>query len=527
MKTGQEINLKEKLNKIPVGLILILLIFLAVSLCFGHYKEYLYEDEVLSYTAANSLNGLRPKYERYTLTDGKEFVRNALAVDSAHRFDYANTARNTSDDPHPPFYLYLLHTISSLMPGIYSKWIALGINIVSGIVILIFSYLAASKIFKKKEQVYASVIMLAFSTAFMDKITFLRMYPMMTAFAMALFYNYLCLFENADLWKRKKTGLKAAGILLINVVAGTMTHYYFLIFAFFAAAFYSIWLLLKKNFRAFAGHLLTYVFAAASSLMIFPSMLWQISSSDPMSESSEGAAGIGVLISRAREMFIEFNLDFFNGFFKYFVLAFAALLIYILLYEKKRPEYHISEKILFTFVVSVGYLTLVSITTPYGSSRYLTPVYPLLVMILIYLAEPLIKVIFKDGRFGMAVLTVIFLFPLYQEVSAGLTDHNKVEMQRIASEYSDHYCITWSGMTLEENYFELEKYAGLFKIKLNDEEAPDEIDSRIADSEELVVYVPKGKDPQVYLDYLKRYVDGIDEYTLLYKAYYADAYLMN
>ena len=69
-------------KKIPIGLLLLVLGFLAVSLLFGYHKAYLYEDEVLSYTAANSEGGLRPKFERYTLTDGKEFVTKALAVEA-------------------------------------------------------------------------------------------------------------------------------------------------------------------------------------------------------------------------------------------------------------------------------------------------------------------------------------------------------------------------------------------------------------------------------------------------------------
>ena len=143
-----------------------------------------------------------------------------------------------------------------------------------------------------------------------------------------------------------------------------------------------------------------------------------------------------------------------------------------------------------------------------------------------YLVEPLLGRIFKNEGFALAVFALLFAAPLLLKISSGLVDYNKAEMQRIAEEYSADYCITWSGMTLEENYFELEKYAGLYKMKLEDEDAPESIDSRIAEAEELVVYVPSGKDPQVYLDYLKNYVSGLDEYSLLYRAYYSDAYLM-
>mgnify|MGYP007069969137 CR=1 FL=1 len=523
MNSGQKFNIRAFF---PV-LVLSLLLFLGISLVSGYYKSYLYEDEVLSYTAANSLNGLRPKYERYTLTDAKEFVRNALTVDTEHRFDYSNVAANTADDPHPPLYLFLLHTLSSLMPGVFSKWTALGINIVSGIFILVFVNYAASKIFERRSSRYASVLILTLSAGFMDKITFLRMYPMMTVFTMLLFCSYLKLFDQENAWEGRRQALKSGLILLVNIVVGTLTHYYFLIFAFFAAAFYSLWLLKYKKIKAFISHILTYVSAAVISIMLFPAMIWQISSSDPMSESAKGALGISVLVKRIGKMFVAFNIDFFSGYFKYLLLAFLILLIYILLYEKQRISLKISVKIIFTAVITVFYFALVSMTTPYVSSRYLTAIYPLVVILLVYFAEPLLNSIFKNFSFGMALFIALCALPLYMEFSSGLKDTNKAEMQRISKEYSKDYCITWSGMTLEENYFELENYAGLFKIKLNDEDAPESIDSRVADAKELVVYVPEGKDPQVYLDYLKRYVKGIDGYTLLYKAYYADAYLMN
>ena len=513
-------------KKIPIGLLLILVAFLTVSFVFGHYKAYLYEDEVLSYTAANSQGGLRPKFERYSLTDGKEFVRNALTADAEHRFDYSKVAENTSDDPHPPLYLFILHTISSLMPGVYSKWIALGINIVSGVFVIILLYSAAARVMEKKKQVIASVTAFAFSAAFIDKITFLRMYPLFTVFTTALFYQYLRLIDNKEVWKEKKNAAGAGILLLINVVAGTMTHYYFLIFAFFAAAFYSIRLLMRKDIRSFLSHLCVYALAAAASIALFPSMIWQISSSDPMSESSKGAGTAGVLIGRAKAMFVEFNLDFFNGYLKYFVLGIVFLLLYFYFYEKKRPEYRLSEKIIFTLSTAAGYILLVSLTTPYVSARYLAPAYPLLVLLIIYLVTPLLDMIFKNENFAVAVFTLLLVFPLLARVRSGLMDYNKLEMQRIAGEYSADYCITWSGMTLEENYFELEKYAGLYKMKLNDKDAPETLDRHITEADELVVYVPAGKDPEEYLNYLKKYVKGIDEYSLLYRAYYSDAYLM-
>ena len=71
----------------------VLLLFAALSLIFGINKAYLYEDEVLSYTAANSLEGLRPHMENNTMYDAS-FVQKAVTASREHRFDYKNVMKN-------------------------------------------------------------------------------------------------------------------------------------------------------------------------------------------------------------------------------------------------------------------------------------------------------------------------------------------------------------------------------------------------------------------------------------------------
>lgn len=106
-------------NKIP--LLAVLLLFTCIFFLFGHYKAYLYEDEVLSYTAANCQDGMRPALPVNRIVNGAEFVNNAVAVQPQSRFDFANAIANTSKDPHPPVYLLMLHFVCSLFPGIFSK----------------------------------------------------------------------------------------------------------------------------------------------------------------------------------------------------------------------------------------------------------------------------------------------------------------------------------------------------------------------------------------------------------------------
>ncbi len=535
----------------------LLLLYLILSGILGHYKAYLYEDEVLSYTAANSTDGMRPHLEEGVITS-PDFVRRAVSVQKPDAFNYRNAYENTASDPHPPLYLFLLHTICSLFPDVFSKWFGLGINIFFGLATLIFLYLAALALDGNRRRALAAAAVYALSLGLLEQTVFLRMYLMLQA-ATTLLISIYIRFITASV----RLSARRLAVLAATVVFGTLVHYYFLIFAFFCAFGYSIYLLAGKRVREFLYHALCYLAAAAAVALLFPPVIWQITSSD-VGSSSFSAKSLPELFRRARTMFSLLNLDLYGGYFKFYLLALIIYMLYILMARTRRakllngaigtgaaggmsrtgstgstagaaeslkallqsPSPALSA-LLLTLFVSAAYFCTVSITTPYLTNRYLTPIYPLLCLLTLRAFLPLIDSLFRSQAAGTAIFCVLMAIPLYQKFSGGLFDVNKALMQQAAEAHSGDYCIVFGGFTKEENYFEFEKYRGLCQLKLKGGAVTREnLPPEIQNARELVVYIPWGKDAEEYFDYMEGLCPGLKTHERLYKAYYSDAYLL-
>ncbi len=528
--------MKEKiLQKLPI--LSVMLLYLILTLIFGHYKAYLYEDEVLSYTAANSQEGMRPSFAVNEITDGKKFVQDAVAASKDHRFDFGNAAKNTSSDPHPPLYLFLLHGISSLFPGIFSKWFGIVINLLFGLMTLYYLYKTTEKITGSVFAAAIASIIYATSLGMLHQTVFLRMYMMLQAFTMCLTKQYVELItEKAGLTKKRVSSI------LLTVIIGTMTHYYFLIYAFFSAAFYSLKLLKERDFKELARHVSIYLASGICVVLLFPSIIWQITGSDVGSESFEGRTP-GLILHRARTMLSLMNIDLFGGNLKFFVfaLAFFALLMFLSLRQRSIHDLlygseHRDDKKLFSILsdsekcacifiltTAICYFSVVSVTTPYLTNRYLTPIYAPVVLLTLLSFIPVIQSLFRSPVLGLMLFPVIMMFPLFSEMANGLYDSSKAEMQSLAAEHSDDYCIYFGGIPNEENYFELEIYKGIYAMKFKDSTP---IISEVASSDELVVYIPEGADPEPYFERVQDSCPDLTDISRLYKAYYSNAYLM-
>ncbi len=517
-----------------VLIIFMLAAFVILFMLFGKYKEYLYVDEVLSYTAANSTEGMRPSLPVNHIVNGAEFVKKAVTVSKDARFDFLNAIENTSKDPHPPLYLILLHFISSLFPETFSKWFALLINLIAGAVTVVFLYLSSELFFRKEErsmqEAFAVSYIYIFSLGFTEQLMNLRMYVLLQAFTTILTFQYLKCFKDNE--EGKETfGKKKCILLILNVLAGTMTHYYFLIFAFFEALFFTLFLIFKREWRSLILHTLSYALAGVLTVLLFPALIWQLTSSDVGSESFAGRT-IPELFQRVRVMLSHLNAEIFGGELIFFILFFFAMILLMAVSMKKEGEKIRFElrgltEPLFILFTALAYFLTVSCTTPYLTGRYLSPSYPLIVLLTLYLMIPAIRFLFKEERAGLVILMLIMAIPLYSKIRAGLFDVNKDAMKQLSKEHGQDICLFFTGITAEENYFELENYERLMAVRLKPKDTDEEGDiGAVSKEKEVIVYVPSDKDAEPYLERVRSINPGLTKAERLYKAYYSDAYVM-
>ena len=537
-------EIKERF-KSKIWLILALIVFCGVFFLFGHYKTYLYEDEVLSYTAANSEEGMRPSVPVNSIVSGREFVLKAVAVQDNDRFDFRNAVENTSKDPHPPLYPVLLHFISSLFPGIFSKWFALLINILSGTTVIILLYLTAYLSYpsgddgeEDKKKCFAGAVSLIYilSLGAVEQFMNLRMYVLLQVFTTALTLQYLLLFNRLE--KKEKLISKGQALLFIlNILFGTLTHYYFLIFAFYEAAFISILFLGKKLFREFLIHASLYVVSGLMVILIFPKIIWQLTATDVGSESRIMRT-LPELIRRIRVMFFNLNEALFGGEVKFIILILLIFAVFVLVkgsgsfreralrvFDSVRQ--YTETKHMFFIFTGLFYFLTVSVTTPYLTARYLSGAYHLYILITVWMMLPLLRRLFRSEKAGILIFILIMAIPLYSKVRAGLYDVNKAAMDSLSKEHHEDICVFFRGISTEENYFELMNYDRLMAMRLNPEEGEEPGDTAlIAGEKEIVIYVPEGKDPEDYFSRIREIDPELVSAERLYKAYYSDAYIM-
>ena len=103
------------------------LLFLQLILLsyYGNRKAGFHEDELYTYYSSNKTAGLFVNDRQWTQRDQ---LRNDFVVLKGEQFRYSVVKQMQSWDVHPPIYYYIFHTACSLFPGVFSKWLGIGVN---------------------------------------------------------------------------------------------------------------------------------------------------------------------------------------------------------------------------------------------------------------------------------------------------------------------------------------------------------------------------------------------------------------
>ena len=115
--------------------VLILAASLSVSIFYGVQKSGFHEDEYYTYYSSNRTYGLfQPDRE---WQDGQTIL-DEFAVREGEGFNYSLVKLVQSWDVHPPLYYFLFHTACSLVPGLFTKWTGIIVNLLGFCVAYLF-----------------------------------------------------------------------------------------------------------------------------------------------------------------------------------------------------------------------------------------------------------------------------------------------------------------------------------------------------------------------------------------------------
>ena len=494
--TDKAINVREKENSnimskpkadtaFKIMLIITIVLQLAVALCFCMQKQGFHYDENYSYYSSNVTYGLNPP-------DGDWLSGSTIAeefcITPGKGFNFPLVAQMQSFDVHPPMYYFLLNIICSLSSGIFSKWQGLILNLIFFVISELLIIAIANKVGNKNKAItWFSLALFGFSPAIISGITFIRMYMLLTSECMALILLHMNMLTDIKNSGSLSRFAKYLIQIAVTVYIGFLTHYYFAVFAFFVAAFTTLYLFFSKNTRKTSYiYAITVIAGLLSAVLSYPASLRHIF------RGYRGTEAMGAFFDMNN---LSDRMGLFVGLIDDYVLNrtfYILLLIILLAYVQVRfMNKRVSPNLCFglSFITAVGYFAIVMKTALMNyeeAVRYEMPIYGLLIILivvslysLITNTSPVTEGNSRGGQvqrllFGLilAITLVMQIKGLYDGKVLFLYPEEKNEKE-FATEHKDDVIIyvydndnKWK---MWDNAHELEQYNRIYCIEMNHE----------------------------------------------------------
>ena len=494
--TDKAINVREKENSnimskpkadtaFKIMLIITIVLQLAVALCFCMQKQGFHYDENYSYYSSNVTYGLNPPDGDWLSGSS---ISEEFCITPGMGFNFPLVAQMQSFDVHPPMYYFLLNIICSLSSGIFSKWQGLILNLIFFVISELLIIAIANKVGNKNKAItWFSLALFGFSPAIISGITFIRMYMLLTSECMALILIHMNMLTDIKNSSSLSRFVKYLIQIAVTVYIGFLTHYYFAVFAFFVAAFTTLYLFFSKNTRKTSYiYAITVIAGLLSAVLSYPASLRHIF------RGYRGTEAMGAFFDMNN---LSDRMGLFVGLIDDYVLNrtfYILLLIILLAYVQARfMNKRVSPNLCFglSFITAVGYFAIVMKTALMNyeeAVRYEMPIYGLLIILIVVSLYSLITntspVTEGDSRGGqvqrllvgviLAITLVMQVKGLYDGKVLFLYPEEKNEKE-FATEHKDDVIIyvydndnKWK---MWDNAHELEQYNRIYCIEMNHE----------------------------------------------------------
>ncbi len=384
--------MEEWLNsgkKVKRKFIIMFLIIWAVQMAAAFYfciqKQGFHEDEYYTYYSTARTNG-------FYVEDGqwmdRETYRNEFVVLPGQQFQYGLVKLVQSWDVHPPMYYWVFHTVASLVPGVFSKWIGLSVNLLFwGINIVLLTYLAYLVSGRSERTALLAVLFYGLSAAAVSGVVFIRMYEMLTMFVLLCAVLHVRAMESITVIKREKLPVLRSLVPMAAVTyLGFLTHYYYFIFLFYLAAAFCIWLLWRDRklwncLRYGVGQ----GTAFALAYLTYPSCLGQMFRGQRGAQATGNFFDLSNTVQRFRFFYGLLDEYVFGKMLPVFLLF--LLVLAVTAYRQRslrKPRQEDSIYMVLAFAVLGYFLTVSKTALLLGdtSNRYQMPVYGIIVLLL-------------------------------------------------------------------------------------------------------------------------------------------------
>lgn len=426
---------------------------------------------------------------------GKEDIYDYLTVNKGEQLNIASIYECNWEDTHPPLYHILLNAVCSLFPGVMSKWFGFVINIAALWGTCVFVYGIMRRLGAGHGVAVLTIAVYGSSVGAASTALYIRMYALMTLAVVALIFQHMCLKE-----KEYQISRKVFLFLVLNIVLGYLIQYYFCIVALVVFIISVIDMLSKKYYRECKKYTLCFLFSAVVGLCIWPfgvkHMFLRGRGPEALSNLGEGSR-YGAQLSGYLTVIKE--QVFVNGAVCTLVVAMLALSI-LLLYRRRKK---LSEgKLNLILIPVLIYLLFVAIISPEVSERYIACVYPLFMVIILFIFD---KALLKNRKWIAIFAFVAFAIISFQAKPSFLPIIGDKESEML-KKYSEKACIY-----VEKNYcyqMHLMELADYQKVMIVNWEHLDYLFNGETDlPDEIVLYVSCLLEPEEIIEEFKENTD--------------------
>lgn len=397
------------MKKKEIILFIILLVLQTIIYIFvGMNNPYLHIDEAYSFGLTNyDKIEIQDNPDFYNTWHSGEYFDDYLAVQEDEKWDFRPVYENQKNDVHPPLYYLLLRICMEFTDGHFSQWPGFILNFIIYIFITIFTYLILKELFKNDKNANIKSMLLAFissiTLAAISNVIYVRMYCLLTLEVL------ITIFLHIQLLKKEEINFKLLILIGITVLAGVLTHYYYLFYLLPTYLVFLVKYIREKQIKKLAYYTLTMAIAGIISLIIFPYSIKHM---------FFGYRGQGVIENlKATDLFItgiaqQINVLNEYGFnnLLYFILI-VVILAWIYTKIRKKGKIGLEKEtkniLIMISVPSIIFILITAIASPWHVLRYVAPVCGIIFVLAIYWLYKLLQ-----NGFGEKItnITISLLF---------------------------------------------------------------------------------------------------------------------
>lgn len=510
------IPIKNKKSKYSIPFVFFLLFCLLLYL--GSKKAGYHLDEILTYSLSNNSEYPFPYTNAFNRWLPKDYFYELLTVSADGRLDFGSVISNQIADVHPPIYYILIHSISALFPGVFSKWIGLSLNII----VYFFIILMIVKLFylltsNGKVSLFTSLFW-GLSIGALNSVVFIRMYSLLTLWFLIFQYLIIKIYTCKNDSKRKGTFI---GVFIVTVL-GALTQYYFLIAAFFLSALLCLLLIFQKRNKELINFSTTMALALLTSWALFPPIIHHIFRTNRGIEAFDNISG------KESHLFAYFNIInqyLFGGLGIYIIIIIViTFILYFLSKNRIRREKEIKVKLgqqLLLVLPAFLYVLLIQRISPYQTVRYIFMIFPTLIIFFVFTIYLLWSKLIKKAyvlNFSIFILCSIITISGFLNYDLIYTYSDVASDLKIVSDYknNDALIVLDQQWRLTDSIQELMEFKSVYPIQVSIDNPilPDE--DKLMNNDSLIVYIGKPYNQKKIINLIKK-TYSYKEFELLYE----------